>query len=269
MASRTKQKEAARARRLAEEQARAAKAARQRRLQMLGGVVLAAIAVVAVAIAISSGGSSGGKLQTGKQLEATQATVSQLLNGIPQSGNVLGKSTAPVTVDYYGDLQCPVCQAFTLGTSGGGWPEFVKNDVRSGKAKVVYVPVCTATCNNHPHDTFTTQQAAALAAGQQSKFWDYTELFYHQQGDETSNYVNPAFLDGLAHQVSGLDFAAWSKARSTSALASQVSQGEQSAQKVGVSATPTLIFTGPKGKAQASNSIPTYSDLQKALAQVS
>lgn len=56
MASRKEQKEQARARRLAEEQARAEKARRQRRLQMLAGVLLAAIAIVAVAIAISSGG---------------------------------------------------------------------------------------------------------------------------------------------------------------------------------------------------------------------
>src|SRR5438874_263892 len=58
MASRKEQKEQARARRLAEEQARAERTRRQRRLQMLGGVALAAIAVVAVVIAISSGGGS-------------------------------------------------------------------------------------------------------------------------------------------------------------------------------------------------------------------
>src|SRR5436305_7189511 len=58
MASRTKQKEEARERRLAEERARAAQAQRRRRFQMLGGAVIVAAAVVAVAIAISSGGSS-------------------------------------------------------------------------------------------------------------------------------------------------------------------------------------------------------------------
>ena len=54
MASRTKQKEQLRARRLAEERARAEQARRQRRLRMLGGVVVLAAAVVAVAIAISA-----------------------------------------------------------------------------------------------------------------------------------------------------------------------------------------------------------------------
>src|SRR5437763_521027 len=56
MASRTKQKEEARARRLAEEQARAEQSRRMRRLQMLGGVVILAIIVVVVAVIVSSGG---------------------------------------------------------------------------------------------------------------------------------------------------------------------------------------------------------------------
>lgn len=58
MASRKDQKEQARARRLAEEQAQAEQARRTRRLQMLGGTVLLAAVAAGVAIAIASGGSS-------------------------------------------------------------------------------------------------------------------------------------------------------------------------------------------------------------------
>jgi hypothetical protein len=56
MASRVKQKEEARARRLAQEQAQLARAQRTRRMQMLGGVVLAAVIVAVVVIVISSSG---------------------------------------------------------------------------------------------------------------------------------------------------------------------------------------------------------------------
>src|SRR5438067_1215415 len=98
MASRKEQKEAARQRRLAEEQARLARERQRRRLSTIGGVVLAAIAIVAVAVAISSGGSSSSGLQTGTQLTATETGVQQLLNGIPQSGTTLGNPKAPVTM---------------------------------------------------------------------------------------------------------------------------------------------------------------------------
>jgi hypothetical protein len=57
MASRKEQKEAARARRIAEERARQERARRERRLRMLAGTLIGAVAVVAVAIAVASGSS--------------------------------------------------------------------------------------------------------------------------------------------------------------------------------------------------------------------
>src|SRR5437763_1653811 len=143
MASRTKQKEEARARRLAEERARAERARRQQRVRMIVGTVVGAIVIVVALILINSGGKSGG-LQTGTKASATANSVNQLLTGIPQNGAVLGNPKAKVTMTYYGDYECPVCKDFTLS---GGFPQLVANDVRSGKVKVVYASFCTATCN--------------------------------------------------------------------------------------------------------------------------
>ena len=42
---------------------------------------------------------------------------------------------------------------------------------------------------------------AGLAAGKQNLFWQYTELFYHEQGQEDTGYVNEAYLTGLAQQI--------------------------------------------------------------------
>jgi protein-disulfide isomerase len=262
MASRTKQKEEARARRLAEEQARAERATRQRRLRMLGGSVVAAIAVVVVAVAISSGG-GGPALKTGAAKSQIVASVSQLLSGIPQSGSTLGNPKAPVTMTYFGDLECPICQDFTLN---GGFPQLVQNEVRTGKVKVVYTGFQTAT---RDPAVFQTQQVAALAAGAQGKFWDYAELFYRQQGAEGTGYVTESYLDTLARQVPGLNYSAWTSARGNQALITQVGSEEQAGSSQGITGTPTLIFTGPKGKAQASSAVPSYSDLQKSIQQVS
>ena len=70
-------------------------------------------------------------------------------------------------------------------------PELVSKEVRDGKVKVVYKAFQTATPSQQ---TFQTQQAAALAAGEQNRFWNYVELFYHQQGQEGSGYVNDNYL---------------------------------------------------------------------------
>ncbi len=262
MASRKEQKEAARARRLEQERARVARQRQQRRLRMLIGAVLAAIAVVVVAIAISSGGSGATGLATGAKSTAVASQVNELLTGIPQSGATLGSPRAPVTMTYYGDLECPICRDFTLS---GGFPQLVSQDVRSGKVKVVYRAFQTATPSP---STFQTQQVAALAAGKQNHFWDFAELFYRQQGAEGTNYVTEGYLSGIAAQISGLNLSAWHTARSDPALVSQVSGDQQAGHAAGIQGTPTLVFQGPKGEAQAPSGIPSYSDLQNTIKSV-
>lgn len=190
MASRKEQKEQARAERLAKEQALAAQTQRRRRIQIFGGIVVLAVVIVGVVIALSVGGggsngvggtSKGGGagsindltgLQTGDAAQNTSRYVDNLLRGIPQKGTVLGNSSAPVTFDYYGDLQCPICRDFTMEVM----PQFIKEQVRTGKAKIDYKSFCTATCNAFPMSLFDTQQVAAYAAGMQSRFWNYSEL---------------------------------------------------------------------------------------------
>jgi protein-disulfide isomerase len=262
MASRTKQKEEARQRRLAEERARAERARRDRRLRMVGGVVLGAVALVAVAIAISSGGSSNAPKPTSAAAKQSAAQVQQLLTGIPQSGARLGSPTAPVTLTYFGDLECPICQEFTLGS----FPQLVANEVRAGKVQVVYRAFETAT---RDPQTFQTQEVAALAAGEQQRFWNYLELFYHEQGQEGTGYVTESYLQGLAHQIPGLNLVKWQGDRSNAALINQVQSDGQAGTTAGVTGTPTLIFQGPHGKATPSSAVPTYSQLQQTIKQVS
>jgi protein-disulfide isomerase len=163
---------------------------------------------------------------------------------------------------YYGDLECPICQDFTLH---GGFSELVSKDVREGKVKVVYKAFQTAT---RDPNVFKDQQVAALAAGQQQKFWHYAELFYHEQGTEDTGYVTENYLQGLAKQVTGLNLSKWESARNDPALANQVAADVATGNKAGVTGTPTLVFTGPKGATAASQAVPSYSDLQQAIQKV-
>ncbi len=230
---------------------------------MLGGLAVGAIAVVAVAVVISTSGGSSSSLKTGTQAQQVKGQVNQLLSGVPQSGTRLGSPSAPVTMFYYGDLQCPVCKDFT---DSGGFPELVAKDVRSGKVQVVYRSFETATPSP---STFQTQQVAALAAGKQNHFWDYVELFYHQQGAEGTSYVTDAFLTGLAQQIPGLSLSQWHTERTDPSLVSQVvTEGRQGAAS-GVRGTPTLVMQGPKGTSQVPQTVPSYADLQQAVQSVS
>jgi protein-disulfide isomerase len=264
MASRKQQKEEARQRRLEQERAQAAQAGRRRRMQLLGGILVAAVAVIAVVIAISAGAGGATKAPPANSPQAKQnyASVNSLLRGIPQSGTTLGNPKAKVTMYYYGDLECPVCRAFTLGIDHGGFLQLVKNDVRSGKVKVVYKSFCTATCNNHPVSVFDQQQVAAYAAGQQHLFWDYADLFYREQGDET------AYLDALAKQIPSLDQSTWRNDQKDPSLLSQVRADASQANQLGLSGTPSLVAAGPKGETQVAGVIPSYSSLEQAINRV-
>jgi protein-disulfide isomerase len=271
MASRTKQKEEARARRLAEEQAAAERASRQRRLVVLGGVLLAVVAVVAVIIAISSSGgnsnsNSAAATPKNPQQQQQQTAISRQVNGslagIHQSGMTLGSPKAPVTVTEFGDLECPVCRDFALSSEN----QLIANEVKSGKVKLVYKSLQTAT---QDAATFGVQQSAAYAAGQQNKGWNFVLLFYHEQGAEGSGYVNATYLDGLARQIPGLHFATWQTASKSPTLLAQVQADENAAQAQGFTATPSITIQGPKGSAPPIVGPPSYSDLQGRIKQVS
>jgi protein-disulfide isomerase len=231
--TRKQRREQARAERKQLEQAHAAKEVARRRLQLLGGVIT--IAIVAVVVILVATGGGGTKKVTGKEAEKEKSVVTALISGIPQSGNTLGASTAPVTLKYFGDLECPICKEFTLGVL----PTLIEKYVRPGKMRIEYHSLETAT---REPETFKTQQVAAYAAGKQDKAWYFIELFYHEQGEEDSGYVTESYLQGLAQQVPGLNLTKWTADRSDSELASEVESDAQAANAAGFDGTPSFLL---------------------------
>ena len=224
-----------------------------RRMQRLAGIVLLSVAVIAVAVGISTGGTASHPPKTQAQRSALYSEVDSLLTGIPESGTTLGNPAAPVSMTYYGDLECPICQEFTLNTL----PQFIEDDVRTGKASVTYRSFCTATCNDYSNGqaVFDSQQVAAYAAGRQGLFWYYAELFYHEQGQEGSGYVTPSFLNGIAGQIPALDKTTWQTDLKDPDLLAQVQADQQTGHSAGVQGTPTLFLKGPKGEMQAPSGV--------------
>ena len=256
LATRSEQKAAARAERLARAEADARAAAQRRRLYLFGAVMVVAVVIVAAVIAITSGSSSNSSTSSAR----SAAQVRNLLAGIPQSGRTLGRASAPVTVTLDEDLQCPVCRDFMLG----GGRQLVANDVRAGRVKLVFRSLQTATPDP---TTFQVQQQAAMAAGQQNRLWHFVELFYHQQGAEGTPYVTESYLDKLARQIPGLNYSKWVAARQEGSLASQVTSDESLAKAKGFDSTPTIVVQGPKASPQPVVGAASYSDIEKLVTQ--
>jgi protein-disulfide isomerase len=243
--TRKQRREQARTQRKQLEEAEAARAVRRTRLTQLGIVVaVVVVAIVAIVIATGSGGKSSGPVKAGSSPASQNvALVNATLNGIPQNGITLGAPAAPVTLQYFADLECPICKEFTLGAL----PPLIQNSVRKGKLKIEYRNLETAT---REPEVFRSQQIAALAAGKQNKLWPFVELFYHEQQEEGSGYVTEQFLQNMAQQVPGLNVVQWTAARNDPALASQITTDAQAASASGLASTPAFLIGKTGGAAQ-------------------
>jgi protein-disulfide isomerase len=241
--TRKQRREHARTERKALEQAHAASAARRTRLTQLGIVAAIVVAAIVGVLLATGGGSKSGIPKSSKQQNKTTADVTSLLAGSAQAGNALGNPNAPITLQYFGDLECPVCKEFTLGAL----PAIIQKWVRGGKLRIEYRALETAT---REPEVFKSQQVAALAAGKQNKMWNFIETFYHEQGEEDSGYVTDNYLQKLAQQVPGLNFARWTSDRNEPALANQVTADAQAANAAGFNGTPSFLIGRSGGTAQ-------------------
>lgn len=239
MSTPTKQerRDAARMARLEQEQAEAAAAHRKRRLVMLLGVLGAAAAIVVVLVLASGGGSSSKtpKVQAGEKI-AGQNESAQMLAGIPQKGITLGKASAPVTMIEFADLKCPICREYTLQAM----PTLVQDYVRTGKMKIEF--------RNLAFIAPDSDKAAAMAGAvsQQNKLWNFADIFYFNQGNETDVYVTDAFVRKVGGGVTGLDVNKALAQRSSAAVQRYRAEANTLANKWGVTGTPTFVV-GPTG----------------------
>ena len=232
--SRKEAREEARAERKRKEEEAALHAQRKRRLIWIGGGLVALIAVVAVVAVVASGGSSSTTTSSGKGAGgvAGASHVKGEFAGIPQKGNVLGSNSAPATMMVFADMQCPYCGEFERNA----FPSIVKRYVKDGKLKVIFQPISIVG-----NDSVIGARAVAAAA-LQNKGFDYASLFYENQGQENSGYVNEEFLTNLAKTTPGLNVAKWKADLNSAEASALLSRAQTASQTAQVNSTPTFLM---------------------------
>ena len=258
MAGKGDERERLRAQRQAAESQDASQLARKRRIQYLALAAFAAVAVIVALIVISQ---SGGSSSSSPPADVTGAAqVDTELNGIPQTGQVLGDSAAPVTVIEYGDPQCSSCKFFSENVA----PQLISAEVRPGKVKYEFRPFLIIGPDSKP------AMKAALAAGEQNRLWQFLQLFYINQGGENSGYVTDSFLTGIARGAGVPNINKWNTDRNDSKWDAIIQQGSSQADSFGFTGTPSILVQGPNGqKAIGGGTIPTFAQIQSAIQQVS
>ena len=138
-------------------------------------LVLASIGIgVAVAVSGGSSRSTADLPRRGSLVNALPGAggVHRLFAGIPQRGNELGRSSAPVTLVEYIDPQCPYCREFVATAL----PRLVTRYVRSGKLRIEARPIAILGPDS------LRGNRAIVAAGQQGRLFNVAELLYFNQG---------------------------------------------------------------------------------------
>jgi protein-disulfide isomerase len=254
MASRKEQKEQLRAERLAHEASEQAKERRRRLVQYGSAAAFLAVGVVVVLIIVSQSG--GGDSAGSGSKDA--AVIEQQLKGIPQHGTVLGDPKAKVTVVEFGDLQCPVCQAFSVDTV----PGLISGVVRKGTANLDFRQYTIIGPDS------TVAAKAALAAGEQNRYWNYIELFYRNQGTENSGYVTDSFLESIAKGAGVPDIAKWNTDRDSSKWDAVLAKVQKETTSLGINATPTIMVEGPGGSKVIGSGVLPLSQIESAIESV-
>jgi protein-disulfide isomerase len=144
------------------------------------------------------------------------------------SAPVRGPKNAPVTIVEFSDFQCPFC--------GRAVPTLKAIKEQYGnKVKVAF--------KNQPlpmHPDARPAAAAAMAANEQGKFWEYHDkLFANQQA------LDRASLEKYAAEV-GLNMPKFKAALDTNKFEQRITADATEATRAGVNGTPTFFINGRK-----------------------
>lgn len=143
-----------------------------------------------------------------------------------------GNENAPVTIEEFGDFQCPPCAAMH--------PELQKLQKEYGeRLRVVFrhFPLTSM----HPYALDAAQ--AVEAAGMQGKFWEMHDWMYFQQ-DKWSPAPNARQMFLQQAQNLGLNVEKFRQDMNSAEVKQRIIQDYNRGVSLGVTGTPTLFING-------------------------
>ncbi len=139
-----------------------------------------------------------------------------------------GPKNAPITMVIFSEFQCPFCSRIKPTI------DQVESEYK-GKVRVVF--------KHYPlpfHENAKPASMAAMAAGEQGKFWEmHDKLFANQQ------QLDRPSLDKYAQEI-GLDMGKFKSAMDSGKFAAQIAADMKEAEAVGVNGTPATFINGRK-----------------------
>jgi protein-disulfide isomerase len=214
-----------------------------RALAIAGGVVLVAVIAIVLGVVLGGGKSSSNPLKglpdpgsqnwPGALQGASEAN--DLFKGIPQNGLVLGKPSAPVEMEMFIDVQCPVCDYYEINYL----PTIVQKYIRTGKVQLHLQPWAFI---GGPGSQSFSGRLGVIAASFQNKGFEYAKVLYDNQGTEDTGWLTDQVMAEIGASVTGLKLHQWWTAVHSSAAKAIASQVDKLASKDKVGGTPTVLI---------------------------
>jgi protein-disulfide isomerase len=165
----------------------------------------------------------------------------------PATATVLvGKSTAPITIDAYEDFLCPICGQFEAANAPA-----IQKQLEAGTIKVRYHMLNLLDGHSTPsgYSTMAANTALAVATAAPGKFVDFHDSLFSKQPEENgpgwtqaqlSNVAGRLGVSGQAFDgvVNGNTYGAKIQANLTAA------EADPALQQQGGFGTPTVVANG-------------------------
>jgi protein-disulfide isomerase len=186
----------------------------------------------------------------------------EIFGGVPQEGDRLGSSDAPVSIQVFNDLQCSSCREDFLSTI----PALVNAYARPGDVKLLY---------RHYSNSESPQELGfygAEAAAQQGYGWQYTYLFFRNQREAERFGIDQDYLDSVAGGIEELNEPEWleyleDNGGSDGAISQKLQGFDELGRGLGIRTGQAAIVSGP-GDTQTLQDGPSLAEIEAAIEAV-
>ena len=145
--------------------------------------------------------------------------------------NTLGPADAPVTIEFFSDLECPQCARY----------EPIVKGVRAEFGDKTRLVIRHFPLSGHEHAMLAA--CAAEAAANQHKFWEMVEALYKTQWMWARAPAPRTILMDQAKSL-GLDLDKFQKDLDDEALRERIGADQEHARAVGVKTAPSVVING-------------------------
>jgi protein-disulfide isomerase len=211
--------------------------------------------VIVVVVALATLG-SGAMLYRVKheQLQALPQTNAVSGSSGSESMHIRGNPDAPVTLEEFGDFQCPPCGSFAKFTE-----ELLKE--YDSRVRIVFRHFPLSA-----HEHAREASLAAEAAGLQGHFWEMYDVLYREQAAWAKAPNARELFESYAGTI-GLNVDQFKKDMDGEQAKERVESDQARGQSLGINLTPTIYINGQPVDAKDKNPEGVRAEINAALAK--